>query len=887
MIDSNTSPRGWQSGAIPRALVDLTLRHPDIAKLPNSRGEATAWCPWHDDRGGRNPSLDINVKKGLIICHSCGEKGGLRKLAKAWGIEDPDKDGRTRRAPEPSLTVAAAMQKLREAYALREPTVEHFRITAQVATASPNRKTRGAWRYPTPAGTRFKAFDRASKPKYWWSSGTKPEKRRSTLYGLADITPGTDLVYLVNGEPSVWVCWQAGIPAVCAYGEGNLPTEPLKRLQNLGVKAIRIVPDLDLAGEGSAARNGELIRDAGLEVSAARLPDYLGEKGDVADLYLWSKGDDKKFRAELQELPDRALPPPDALKGTRFFRKDGRFYVSQETRDGKIDIPLTNFEAWAEEEILYDDGTDETLHVLMAGRLDSGRPLKRVKVPAEKAHNLDWIPKMWGYTPLIRSGPGAKDNVREIMQRISIGDSLKRRTVYNHTGWRQIQGEWCFLTPQGSIGEADAEVELLQAYVNYSMPTKPENITDAVRASLSLLKAADHRITIPLLGFSYLAPLQSILRPAFTLWLHASTGSFKSTLAALAMCHFGSFEYNSPPSTWESTARGIERYLYDLKDNLAWIDDFNPRQSEREMQTQHAKADTVLRSLGNVQGRMRMRTDLAIQKTYSPRAILVTTGEIYPVGESVVARTLAIEYLKQQVDVAALSEVQKTAALFPDAMAGYIAWLAEQYAELQRGLPRVVQDLRDRAATQGKEHARTPGTIAALQVAMELLCRFAAKIGALSDAEREELLEESWEVLQEISKAQTARLLDESPVDRYLGVLETLVAQGKVAFRRRGTVQDPKFGEDLIGWYDNDFVYVDSAGAFNRVSRWYRDEGRTLGASEDGIRRALLERQILVKRAGEAHLTRRIEVNGHRHRVMVLDLAKVPFGEQLRKELIP
>ncbi len=863
------------------ALIDLILQHPDIAKLPGHSGEATAWCPWHDDRAGRNPSLGINTNKKKVKCWSCG-KGGLNKLAKAWGIEDPDRDGRKRQAPDPFLSAPAAMQRLTEIYQLRQETIDHFHIEPKPDTPSANRKSRGAWTYPTPAGTRFKAFDRSSKPKYWWSRGTKQEARLIALYGLGEVVPGAERVYLVNGEPSVWVCWQAGIPAVCAFGEGNLHPDAVKRLADLGVGEVRILLDLDQAGEKSTLRDVEIIRDSELNVSAGQLPDYLGEKGDVADLYLWLKGDDAAFRKELEELPDKDLPGPDPLKWTRYFERDGRYYMKQETRDGPIDIPLTNFVAWLDQEIQYDDGRDRKLEFLVGGRRDDGHPFQQIQITAAKFHTLEWLHDPWGAYAVIRAGAGYKDNVREIIQLISIARGLKRKTIYTHTGWEDIAADNLFLMPGGAIGMEEIEVKLEEpSYQHYALPNTPENVKEAVAASLRFLDVADRKITIPMFAFTYLAPLQSILMPAFTLWLRANSGAFKSTLTALAMCHFGDFQYNTPPATWEASARGIERLLYDLKDCMAWIDDFNPLSSERLMQQQYAKADGVLRALGNLQGRVRMRADLTMQKTYPPRAALITTGEIYPTGLSVLARMLAVDYTRSQVDKRVLTEVQALAHHFPHGMSAYVQWMAPQYEELKKALPEQYRMLRTLASSnEDQEHARTPGSLAALQVAMDNFAEFAISVGGQSRAAMQELSDETWLVFQNIGRNQEAMLRDESPLDRYLQTIDTLLAQKKVVLHLRGSEIDPPFGQDLIGWYDTEFVYLDPVATYNRVAKWYRDEGRTLGITEGVLRKSLLEEGILVRPSdSDSHLTSRLSVNGRRHNVMTLHIEKLPFGD--------
>lgn len=869
------------------ALIDLILQHPDVVRPARGNREAVAWCPWHPDKDGKNPNLHINPQKKIAKCFNCGQSG-LRKLARSWGIEEPDQDRRKRKAPEPFLSAAGAMARLQEAYALRPETIAHFGIEPVPDAPSPTRITKGAWRYETAAGVRYKAFDRSSTDKYWWGRGTRTDRRHAPLYGEPSGPEIPELVYLVNGEPSVWVCWQAGVPAVCAFGEGNLPRPALDRLSAAGVRHVRLVLDLDAAGNAAKDRDAQLLRDAGLEVSAGQLPEVLGSKGDVSDLYVFHRGDDGAFRVAIAALPEAPLPDPDPLADTRFFARDGRFYLRQPTRDGMdADVPLTNFTARAEEEIIVDDGWDQTRYVVLSGQLEGGHTLPRVQVPAGKSLNLDWIPDKWGYSPIIRSGPGAKDNVREIMQRLSTGLGMGHRVVYGHTGWRQLDGVWRFLMPGGAVGTDGIDVELMTPYARYSLPNHPEHVLEGAKASLRFLDVGARLVTIPILALAYLAPLQSILMPAFTVWLRANTGSFKSTLCALVLSHFGEFQYNTPPATWEATARGLERYLFDLKDVVAWVDDFNPRQSEREMNAQNAKADAILRSLGNLQGRLRMRADLSLQKTYLPRAMLISTGEIYPTGESVIARTLVIEYQRAQIDVPRLTQAQREAHLYREAMAGFVMWLGERYEQRQAELPKALHELRARA-TEGsaREHARTPGALAALQVAIDLMGEFMCDIGAATSEEMEALSDEAWETLQEIGRQQKARLQEESPVEQFFNILDTLLSQHKVEFHRRGVDQHPTYGVDLIGWYDNERLYLDPAASLNRVAKWLRDEGRVLGTNQRGLHQALLEGGYLIKQGKDSHLFRRVSVNGRQHRVVTLDRALVPFAEHFPRELM-
>lgn len=72
-------------------LIQRILEHPDVVKQPDGRGEATAWCPWHNDKAGNKPNLGINVRKNVAYCFNC-KRGSVQELAEAWGLVDSYRD---------------------------------------------------------------------------------------------------------------------------------------------------------------------------------------------------------------------------------------------------------------------------------------------------------------------------------------------------------------------------------------------------------------------------------------------------------------------------------------------------------------------------------------------------------------------------------------------------------------------------------------------------------------------------------------------------------------------------------------------------------------------------------------------------------------------------
>jgi hypothetical protein len=82
---------------------------------------------------------------------------------------------------------------------------------------------------------------------------------------------------------------------------------------------------------------------------------------------------------------------------------------------------------------------------------------------------------------------------------------------------------------------------------------------NAVTASLRMMDMGDRPVLTALWCTMFLGPLASILKPDMTIWFWGPTGSFKSTVSALFLCHFGSFERKTLPVDWSWTDNAMEK----------------------------------------------------------------------------------------------------------------------------------------------------------------------------------------------------------------------------------------------------------------------------------------------------------------------------------------
>jgi len=242
---------------------------------------------FHSD--SKTPNLDINEEKGAFICRACGKAGKLTDLARHLGVafeRRPQEDYK--------LSDENAMWLLKK-QGISSETVEHFSIKADYK--------KQAWQYPifqwktnTLLGYRFKSYDATAARKYWETGniGAVP------YFGQVD----GPVIFLTEGEKDCWLLSQNELPAMCITGSAtSVPDDLAEALRANGIEEVRIVYDLDGAGEEGAKKVVEALGEQ-FTVKVLQLPKSLGKGGDCADLKR-IKGD--KFKGAIENLPVASL----------------------------------------------------------------------------------------------------------------------------------------------------------------------------------------------------------------------------------------------------------------------------------------------------------------------------------------------------------------------------------------------------------------------------------------------------------------------------------------------------------------------------------------------------------------------------------------------------
>ena len=387
-----------------------------------------------------------------------------------------------------------------------------------------------------------------------------------------------------------------------------------------------------------------------------------------------------------------------------------------------------------------------------------------------------------------------------------------------------------------------------------------------------------------MLSMVFLSPVVSFMReegidPKFILFLQGRSGTFKSTLAALMLSFFGDFNDTSLPLRCSDTGNSIVEQAFLLKDILTAMDDFFPS-TEADKKRMTSTVQAVLRAYGDRAGRNKLKSDSSIRVSRPPRGNMILTGEYMPdVGLSGISRLFSVYLNKGDVNQDVLTELQEMARnqILSGVMYDYILYLKEKRLtvdtfpkELRRTFEkyRVVfqQKLRDNST-----HLRNIDQGASFMVGMEMMLQFMQYKQILKSTIDEGMLAAQEIILQGIMN-QGAELDSEKPATKYCKALSALVGSNAAALVNLDDVAEmsnSKNSKNLIGYYDNEFYYIDDSISFQNVCKFYSGQGSTFPVNLTALKRSLKEEGLLKCTENSMMLQKNIKGNKNKRYLWV------------------
>lgn len=379
----------------------------------------------------------------------------------------------------------------------------------------------------------------------------------------------------------------------------------------------------------------------------------------------------------------------------------------------------------------------------IAWRSDDGT-IRRASIPAEDMHKGGWVHNLAiadsGFDSRTSGLAKIFDALRYISQPI-------HATRFIGTGWRQLEDlSWVYSHAGGLItahGHKDSPTGWENALDNYDFAAPYETADDLRKAFYTSSAGAfmnnlPVRVAAPLIGTAFKAPID---RNPYTTLLVGSPGTYKTSLAALTMHHFGiSWDRARPGVSLTkdgSTQNALRALLNRSRDTLFFLDDLNPG---GDISGALKRLGDVLHLIFNQTVRDRMSHDAKLRDGEKPFASAIATSELLPSAGSSEERSFALPLRRNEVDLHKLIALDAPEHRLARnrLMATYLQWVAEDYP---RHEARIRESVALAAATYRDNHHMAPRDaepLAHMWAGWEHLLFFLVERGALTPHERDQ-----------------------------------------------------------------------------------------------------------------------------------------------------
>lgn len=559
-------------------------------------------------------------------------------------------------------------------------------------------------------------------------------------------------------------------------------------------------------------------------------------------------------------------------------------------------LKISNFVLRITREITVEDGNsdDPARFVEVSPILAGGIELPAKTVPVVDCASIRNLLAQWGTRLIVEPGAGTEDCLRHSAQ--LLGRDAPRITRYSHTGWREIGERRVFLHAGKAIGSDGEGVEMAEgskAFAQYRFPDGDMEVVEAVRASIDLIKVGPVAITIPLLAMCYTSVLLELFRQAgisvgFSLFLVGKSGTFKSTVAALFLCHFGDFSKDHLPGSFMSTANSLERLANTLKDLLLVVDDRYPTDNAKEQDSMTGTLLRMVRAVSNKSGRNRCNPDGSLRASYPPRGLIIFTSELSIPGLSTNARGLELQFGAGQIDTAVLSQHQAQSGKLAYAMRFFLEDVAANFDATVEWIRSAFPEARV-LFSAGVGHMQLPEHLAALYVGLCAFLAFAEKVGAI-DAERTEAIrQEAQRTFTGLAQHQSGEVRNEDAIELMDSILAELFASRQVYVKGIDGGAPPRAGQvgwsmqdedcpvaperaNFLGWADEDRYLFLPDILYAELVRFMANQRRRFPLDQKALERRLRDAgRLIISNSPKRNYNRlRVKCEGEIRRVLVI-----------------
>ncbi|MGO4531974.1 bifunctional DNA primase/polymerase [Paenibacillus sp. 2TAF8] len=538
------------------------------------------------------------------------------------------------------------------------------------------------------------------------------------------------------------------------------------------------------------------------------------------------------------------------IKGDYGIHQNALCQIKYKNNKEKEYKPLANFVARIHKSISKTNGEEQSIFYVLDGALiETKKWLAPIEIPADEFESMKWGFK-WGPSPRIYPGSNLRDIVRFVIQ--TTADSAIQEQIYTHLGWIKLNGQWCYLSANGALGKENVKVELDSRLKNYTLPNQVTNPKHAMETSLALLDVAPRRVTLALWGLTFLSPLCEWLRkegiePKFLMWLYGYTGSRKTTLAKLFLCHFGNL-LEHPPASFKDTSNSVEKRGFDAKDSLLLIDDYHPTSSPNDKKNMELLAQKILRGYGDRVSRGRLKQDISARNDYLPRGMAIVTAEDMLSGGSSMARLFPVELKKTDIKLDLLTKAQLNSSTLSEAMSGYINWIGQAMNSSEKYNIKDLFINKRNEASHLNAHGRLIEASVWIYIGLQMGLHYAESIGAIANDQQEQLLKEAWDLFLNVADEQGEQVTEVKSSTKFIKIVSQLLSNKSIytiPTQENTRTDSMSNNSSHVGWHDENYFYLIPDVIYNQVYQFLSKQGETFPISASMLWRELIDSGLI------------------------------------------
>lgn len=335
--------------------------------------------------------------------------------------------------------------------------------------------------------------------------------------------------------------------------------------------------------------------------------------------------------------------------------------------------------------------------------------------------------------------------------------------------------------------------------------------------------------------------------------MFGTTGSRKTSLARVFLSHFGDFT-NRLPATFNDTYASIEIKAHAIKDSLNLIDDYAPKQTKKQKDAQDEIAEKTIRAYGDRISRGRANSSMISQKQYTPKGMLLMTGENIVRGHSTVARLVALELDKGSVDLNLLKEIQSNINLLSESMRGYIEWLLPQMNEessigetLVYNFNLFKEELENIESVQKNDgHGRSTESCAWLIVGIACMLEYFKDKEIIYETDFDKYIQLTKDTMANVLIKNNNITKESSPIDEFLYTLKEAINSNSIKIKTLedgNKVNDEDF--NTYGYKDDKYYYFYPDMTYDYLINRQAKLGTYVSLSKKGLFKLLKENSII------------------------------------------